>query len=128
MQANKRESQLQRNGRLSRGTNTYPGANALLPPGPPRLDGVKGARGRRGHGGPGRAIGAWRRTALFSAAGAEPAHTRLPPAVAARGLVAVAAVWPPAGLESVPPGLEVEAASRQRPSQGQDRFFALHGG
>src|SRR4029434_2698781 len=31
MQANKRVSQLQRNGRVSRGTNTYPGANGRYP-------------------------------------------------------------------------------------------------
>src|ERR671934_447789 len=68
---------------------------------------------------------AWLRAALFPTAGTETARARLLHAVAARGLAAVAAVFPPLGLDSVHPCLEVEDDSRQRTHQGQYGFFAL---
>ena len=46
MQANKRVSQWQPNGRLSRGTHAYPGANGGLPPDAVRRSGAALAYGR----------------------------------------------------------------------------------
>jgi hypothetical protein len=71
---------------------------------------------------------AWLRTALFPTAGTEPVRARLQQAVAARGLAAVAAVFPALGLESVYPCLEVEDERRQRTPQGPYGFFALYVG
>jgi hypothetical protein len=95
------------------------------PTGPPRRDGVPVTVGRLGDGGPRLALVAWLSAALLPTAGPETACAGLLHASAARGLAAVAAVCPPVGLESVHPGLEVEAESRQRPHQGQYGFFAL---
>ena len=94
----------------------------------PTLYGVKLVMVRLGHGLQCMALVAWRRTALFPTAGAETARARLPQAITARGLAAVAAVFPQLVLDSVPPCLEVEDESRQRTPQGQYGFFALHVG
>jgi hypothetical protein len=74
------------------------------------------------------ALVAWLRTTLFPTAGAETTRARLPQAITARGLAAVAAVFPQLVLDSVHPCLEVEDDSRQRTHQGQYGFFALHVG
>src|SRR5215510_7048488 len=71
------------------------------------------------------ALVAWLSAALFPTAGPETARARLLQAVAARGLAAVAAVFPQLGLNSVHPCLEVEDDSSQRTHQGQYGFFAL---
>src|SRR5215475_844749 len=68
---------------------------------------------------------AWLSAALFPTAGAETARARLLQAVAARGLAAVAAVFPQLGLNSVHPCLEVEDDSSQRTHPGQYGCFAL---
>jgi hypothetical protein len=83
---------------------------------------------RLGHGLQGMALVAWLRAALFPTAGAETARARLLSAVAARGLAAVAAVFPQVVLDRVHPCLEVEDESSQRTHQGQYGFFALHRG
>jgi len=72
------------------------------------------------------ALMAWLRTALFPTAGAETARARLSQAITARGLAAVAAVFPQLVLNSVHPCLEIEDESSQRTYQGQYGFFALH--
>jgi hypothetical protein len=71
------------------------------------------------------ALVAWLSAALFPTAGTETARARLLQAVAARGLAAVAAVFPLLGLNSGPSCLEVEDDSSQRTHQGQYGFFAL---
>src|SRR5215831_3708416 len=74
------------------------------------------------------ALVAWLSATLFPTAAPETARARLLQAVAARGLAAVAAVFPQLGLDSVHPCLEVEDDSHQRPHQGQYGFFALLAG
>jgi hypothetical protein len=71
------------------------------------------------------ALVAWLSAALFPTAGTETACAGLLQAIAARGLAAVAAVFPQLGLDSVHPCLEVEDDSSQRTHQGQYGFFAL---
>jgi hypothetical protein len=71
------------------------------------------------------ALVAWLRPALFAAALAQIVWAGLLQSVAARGLAAVAAVFPQLGLDSVHPCLEVEDDSSQRTHQGQYGFFAL---
>src|SRR5262249_28090271 len=74
------------------------------------------------------ALVAWLRATLFPTAGAETAGAGLLPAVAARGLAAVAAVFPQVVLEGVHPCLEVENEGSQHPYQGQHGFFTLQVG
>src|SRR5262245_14925368 len=64
------------------------------PTGPTPLDGVQLAVIRLGHGVQRMALVAWLSAALFPTAGAETARAGLLQAVAARGLAAVAAVFP----------------------------------
>ncbi len=78
-----------------------------------------------GHGVQRMALVASLRTALFAAAGAQTAWTGLLPSVAARGLAAVAAVFPQLVLQGLHPALEVEDEDSQRPHQGQHGFLAL---
>jgi hypothetical protein len=65
---------------------------------------------------------------LFPTAGAETAGAGLRQSVAARGLAAVAAVFPQVVLEGVHPCLEGEDEGSQYPHQGQHGFFTLHVG
>jgi hypothetical protein len=68
------------------------------------------------------------RTALFAAALAQIVRAGLPQSVAARGLAAVAAVFPQVGLKGFNPCLEVDDEGSQLPHQGPYGFFALHVG
>src|SRR6516165_7586543 len=71
---------------------------------------------------------AWLRPALFATALTQIVRAGLLQAVAARGLAAVAAVFPQVILKGVNPGLEVEDESRQLTHQGLYSFFALQVG
>jgi len=71
---------------------------------------------------------AWLSTALFATAGAETARAGLLQAVTARGLAAVAAVFPQLVLDSVHPCLEVDDEGSQPLHESQHGFFALHVG
>ena len=80
------------------------------------------------HGLQGVALVAWLRPALFAAALAQIVWAGLLQAVAARGLAAVAAVFPHVVLEGVHPCLAVEDEGSQPPHHGQYGFFALYVG
>jgi hypothetical protein len=74
------------------------------------------------------ALVAWLRPALFAAALAQIVWAGLLQAVAARGLAAVAAIFPQVGLKGFNPCLEVEDEGRQLTHEGLDGFFALQVG
>ena len=74
------------------------------------------------------ALVAWLRTALFAAALAQIVRAGLLQSVAARGLAAVAAVFPQAVLKGVNPCLKVDKEGRQLTHQGLYGFFALQVG
>ena len=69
---------------------------------------------------------AWLSAPLFATAGAETARAGLLHALTARGLAAIAAVFPQLVLSGVHPGLEGEEKGGQRPHQGPYSVFALH--
>src|SRR5712691_437967 len=96
--------------------------------GPTTLDGVKLVVVRLGRGLQRMALVAWLRATLFPTAGAETVRAGLLQAVAARGLAAVAAVFPQVVLEGVHPCLEVEDEGSQHSHQGQHGFFTLQAG
>jgi len=95
---------------------------------PTTRDGVEVAVVRLGHGVQRMTLVAWLCTAFFATAGAETARAGLLQAVAARGLAAIAAVFPSGGLASVHPCLKVDDEGRQALHEGQHGFFALHVG
>jgi hypothetical protein len=76
----------------------------------------------------GLALMAWLRPALFAAALAPMVWAGLLQAVAARGLAAVAAVFPQVVLKSCTPCLEVEDEGNQLTHEGPYGFFALQVG
>jgi hypothetical protein len=71
---------------------------------------------------------AWLRPALFATALTQIVRVGLLQSVAARGLAAVAAVFPQVILQGCNPCLEVEDESRQLTHQGLYSFFALQVG
>src|SRR5215831_2185916 len=95
---------------------------------PAMLDEVEMDVVRLGHGVQRMPRVAWLCATLFATPGAETTRAGLLHAVAARGLAAVAAVFPQVVLESGHPCLEVEDESRQRLHQGEHSFCALHVG
>ncbi len=74
------------------------------------------------------ALVAWLRPALFAAALAQIVRAGLLQSVAARGLAAVAAIFPQVVLKGFNPCLEVEDEGSQLTHEGPYGFFALQVG
>jgi hypothetical protein len=89
------------------------------PTGPTIRDGVQLAVIRLGYGLQRMALVAWLGAALFPIAGTEAAYARLLQTIAARGLAAVAAMFPQLGLDSVHPCLEVQVRAVNAPTKAR---------